>query len=93
MPTRTTHRLDDFQIDTAQLGAPLPGDTLDALSDVIDARNAARDLTALTEHAQTLLESGANPYQVREQFAVDLEMAAAALRHALAAILGADGVA
>lgn len=93
MPTHTTHHLDQFDVDVAQLGSPLPGDALDALSDVIDARNAARDLAALTQHAATLLESGANPYQVREQFAVDLEMAATALRVALAAVLGADGVA
>jgi hypothetical protein len=90
MPTIKSLGPTDLDYETALLGGPLTNDTLDVLSDVIDARDAIRDLAALIAHMQTVLENGAPAYPTREQFAVDLEQALDTTRHHIAAILGAE---
>lgn len=63
----------DIDYDLAMLSEPLDGDQLDALSAIISARDTITELQALIGQMQTRLESGAAPYPLREQYAIDLD--------------------
>ena len=76
MPTTKHHHLDQFAIDTAMLGDPLTDDALDALSSVIDARDALAEMTHLVRTMQTRLEAGAPAYATLEEYAFDLDQLA-----------------
>lgn len=87
MPTTKTHHPDQFDVDVAQLGTPLDGDQLDAISDCVDARLAAEELLAHVGHMQRMLEAGAPAYSTREQFAVDLDQLADRIHAAVSGLL------
>lgn len=78
----------DLDYDLAMLGDPLTDDALDALSTLIDARDAATELLAHLAQMQTALESGAPAYQTREQYAVDLEQLADTIHINVSGLLG-----
>jgi hypothetical protein len=84
----TTHHLDQFDVDIAQLGDPLDDDALDALSSVIDARDALAEMTNLINRLQSRLEAGQPAYATREEYAFDLDQLADRVHIAVAGILG-----
>ena len=89
MPTtKHHHHLDEFAIDTAMLGDPLTDDALDALSSVIDARDALAEMTHLVRVMQDRLEAGAPAYATREEYAFDLDQLADRLHIAISGVLG-----
>lgn len=84
----TTPHLDEMDYDLALLGDPIADDALDAISSVIDGREAATELLAHLNHLQAMLESGAHAYATREMFAVDLDQLADRIHIAVGALLG-----
>lgn len=87
MPATKSH-LDQFDVDIAQLGDPLTDDALDALSTIIEARDAARELLARLQQMQDQIEAGRAPYATREQHAIDLEELSDKIHVNIAGILG-----
>jgi len=87
MPTTKHHTLDEFAIDTAMLGDPLTDDALDALSSVIDARDALAEMTNLIGRLQARLESGAPAYATCEEYAFDLDQLADKIHIAVGRVL------
>jgi hypothetical protein len=90
MPTsKMPLRPSDLDYELAMLpGQEIDADALDLLDPVIDARDTARELLALIESAQNMIERGASAFQVRERLTVAIQDALDATTEHVARIAG-----
>lgn len=87
MPKAAVHAT-DLDYDLAMLGDPIGDDSLDFLDALLPAKDAAGLLVELIGGAQSMIESGVSPFEVRERLSVAIQDAVQAASEGVLRMFG-----